>query len=367
MDRAPGAAIPGTRVPGTGLLGMSDIGRMSRENARETLKPKAVKPFALALSSQGKAPDWVMLLPPGRIDTNDGRSFVNDQPEVVVAKFNSGNLLLPFDFEHGSEIKSPTGEFAPAAGWIVEVENRDGAIWAKVDWTERGRAAIEAKEVRYVSPAFLFDYSTGRVEALSSAALTVRPAISSLPAIASRQSQQEETEMKDRKALCQRLKLAETATDEQILAAIDKLESDKALALASAQVPDLTKYVPRADYDAVVTDRDGLRAANASREATDLQTEGAALVEQGIKDAKIAPASKDFYLSTCATKAGLDQLKAFLTSAPKVVPGKIGEDEPGKTGKALTTTQKQVARELGISEEDFAKQLAADAAETQEA
>lgn len=340
---------------------------MSKPNAREILTPKLGNLFVLALTSKGTAPDWVMLVPAGRFDTNDGRSFINDQPDVVVARFNAGGVMLPFDFEHGSELRAPGGEFAPAAGWIVAVENRDGVLWSKVEWTERGSAAIVAREVRYVSPAMEIDYSTGRVEALSSAAVTVRPAISSLPAIASRQTQQEETEKMDRKALCQKLKLPETASDAEIFAAIDKLESDTAIALASAKAPDLNQYVPRADYTLVAGERDRLQTEIASRNAGDLAAEATKLVEQGIKDRKIAPASKDYYLSTCSTREGVDKFKAFIATAPAVVPAGAGADPADTaTGKALTSIQKQVARQLGISEEAYAKQLEADAAQKEE-
>ncbi|MBK1868263.1 phage protease [Aestuariivirga sp. YIM B02566] len=301
-----------------------------------------------------------MLLPAGRIEANDGRAWLNDRPDVVVANFNSGGLDLPFDFEHGSEKRAPLGEFVPAAGWIVDVANREGAIWARVQWTERGRSAIEAKEVRYVSPAFHHELETGRIVSLSSAALCLSPAISSLPAIASRQNPQEkENDEMDRKALCQKLGLAENATDADIAAAIGTLQQK---ATASASQVDLAQYVPRADYDAVLADRNNLQTSIASRQAADLTTEGTALVEQAIKDAKIAPASKGFYLSLCSSREGIDKLKAFIASAPTVVPTTIGEDTGDKgTAKALTSQQKKIAASLGISEEDFAKDLAADA------
>lgn len=171
----------------------------------------------------------------------------------------------------------------------------------------------------------------------------------------------------DRKALCQKLKLPETASDAEIFAAIDKLESDTAIALASAKAPDLNQYVPRADYTLVAGERDRLQTEIASRNAGDLAAEATKLVEQGIKDRKIAPASKDYYLSTCSTREGVDKFKAFIATAPAVVPAGAGADPADTaTGKALTSIQKQVARQLGISEEAYAKQLEADAAQKEE-
>ncbi len=63
---------------------------------------------------EAKAPEWVMLIPAGRIDTNDGRFFNNDNPDGVIAAFAANKLDLPFDFEHGSETVATRGEFAPA-------------------------------------------------------------------------------------------------------------------------------------------------------------------------------------------------------------------------------------------------------------
>jgi phage I-like protein len=339
---------------------------LSQQASSAGLATSSAVRFAIALASEGKAPIWVMLIPAGRVDTNDGRWFDNNNPDLVIAAFTAGGLHLPFDFEHASEILAPMGEYAPAAGWIVELANREGAIWGKVEWTDKGRAAIEAKEVKYISPAFNYSYETHEVLKLTSAALTVRPAISTLPAIAAQQLAK--GEIMNKKALCAALGLAETASEEDILAAIAKGKSDLALALASSQAPALDRFVPRSDYDLVATERNSLKLALASRDADGLKAEAEAVIAQAITDAKIAPASKEFYLGTCATRAGLDSFKAFATSAPAIVATKAAGDlaDP-KTGQALTSLQKQVAKGMGMSFKDYAAQLAANAADEKEA
>jgi phage I-like protein len=165
----------------------------------------------------------------------------------------------------------------------------------------------------------------------------------------------------DKKALCAALGLAETATEIEILAAIAKNKSDLALA---ASAPALDRFVPRADYDTVLKRATDSETALASRDATTLKTEAEALIAQGVTDGKIAPASKDYYLATCATRAGLDATKAFLSSAPKVVqtaPKGDPDKLEGNGGLALTTAQMQVAKALGMSAEDYKKQLDEDA------
>lgn len=170
----------------------------------------------------------------------------------------------------------------------------------------------------------------------------------------------------DKKALCAALGLPETASDADVTAAIAKTKVDLATALASQHKPDLSAYVPRADYDQVMGRASTAETALASRDATSLKSEATELVEKGVADGKIAPASKDYYLSICASRAGLDQTKAFLSSAPQIVKTKVDPaTEQKPAGSALTSQQKQVAAALGMTAEDYKAQLEADAKEAE--
>jgi len=79
---------------------------------------------------------------------------------------------------HASERRRPdgTGDEAPAAGWIVELnvvrdgDDRAPGIWGRVEWTPRGKRAVAEREYRFVSPAFLHR-RTGQIERLTSAGL----------------------------------------------------------------------------------------------------------------------------------------------------------------------------------------------------
>ena len=98
----------------------------------------------------------------------------------------------------------------------------------------------------------------------------------------------------DRKALCAKLGLdPDKVTDDEIIAAIGKLQDDHQQALAAARTPSMENFMPRADYDKVVGERDEARQALATRDADKAE----ALVDQGVKDGKITPATRDFYLS----------------------------------------------------------------------
>jgi phage I-like protein len=313
----------------------------------------------LALAAAGKdfvPPEWVMLFPAGRIETTDGREFRNDAPAAVIAEFERDGLVLPVDINHRSETAAP-GDEAPAVGWIAALEERDGALWARVEWTPWGASLLAAREYRYISPAF-YHSEDGLVLKLLSAALVTQPAIR-MPALAARNSSNDkpkETGM-DKKALCARLGLPQDADDDAILAAISKLKESAAMAAAGKDAPGPDAFVPRADYDHVRAELASARKALAERERKELEAAAARLVDDGVKDGKIAPASKDFWLAQASRDAeGLEQVRTFLASAPKVVPGKDApRPDKGGDAKALTAAEKKVAAAMGIAEEDFIK------------
>jgi phage I-like protein len=121
------------------------------------------------------APDWIQLLPDNQaILGHDGRHFLNDAPDTVA---NQTRLPLVVDYEHASEHRAPQGLDAPAAGWIDQLQRRQGsaAIWGHVTWTERAKAQVEAREYRFLSPVFQYEKPTTRIVRLTSVALTNQP------------------------------------------------------------------------------------------------------------------------------------------------------------------------------------------------
>jgi len=72
-----------------------------------------------ALPEGDGPPGWLLLVPAGRFEGRDGRFWVNDRPDAIVAAFEAAGQPLPIDWEHATEIKAPAGDPAPAAGWIT--------------------------------------------------------------------------------------------------------------------------------------------------------------------------------------------------------------------------------------------------------
>jgi len=93
-----------------------------------------------------------------------------------------GQALI--DFEHRSERKPRDSQ---AAGWIDGIELADGGrVLASVRWTPKGEKAIKSRRYQFISPAYgKFENERGETfkNALVSAGLTNKPALSGLPAI----------------------------------------------------------------------------------------------------------------------------------------------------------------------------------------
>jgi phage I-like protein len=107
--------------------------------------------------SSSAPPQWVMLIPAGEFSGRDGRGpFRLADPARVIAATDALGLTagVPIDYDHATDFAAPKGRPAPAAGWIRELAERDGALWGRVEWTPHGAKAITSREYRYISPVF---------------------------------------------------------------------------------------------------------------------------------------------------------------------------------------------------------------------
>lgn len=307
-----------------------------------------------ATVSDGKAPEWVELIPPGpNVSGRDGRQWLFDaQAEMLVQSSFAGRAIdLPIDWEHATQHRAVKGEDAPAAGWIKRLEIRNGALWGLVDWTPRGSAQVINREYRFLSPVFDFDPDTTRIARLVSAGLTNKP---NFLLTALNQEITENTPVKLSPALLASLGLPETATEEQALAATAQLKATAQA--ANTERTNLEQFVPRADYNTLLA-----RATNAETALeTQTKAEHAKQVDAAITAAtqggKITPATVDYHRAMCQDEAGLTRFKAFVEAAPIVAAASsLGERKPDNTATALNAEEQKVASLLGMSEAEFIK------------
>lgn len=304
-------------------------------------------------ATEGAAPDWVELLPAGpEIVGRDGRRWrMTDAARVIAATAAVGRPLV-FDWEHGSETLAPKGRRAPAAGWIEAFEVREGAVWGQVSWTDQGRADVTSRAYRFLSPTFDFDPQSGEIVRLVSAGLVHAP---NLPVRALNRE-----EPMDLTKLCQALGLAATATMDEVLAAVGKQRQELMTATNRAENPPLERFVPRADYDALVARATNAEQKLAKVEADALKAEVDQAIAGALKEGKITPATEAYHRAMCRDRAALDEFRKFVAAAPKVLdptPAITG-DKPAGGGQgdaALTAEERAMCREMGVSEDAFLK------------
>jgi hypothetical protein len=101
---------------------------------------------------------WVQVVPKGEFPHPTGITQVVDEAAIraIVTAFNrdAGRPNFPgllVDFEHFSY---DTNQPSAAAGWITALEGRPDGVWARVEWSQEGEAALRNGSYRLLSPVF---------------------------------------------------------------------------------------------------------------------------------------------------------------------------------------------------------------------
>jgi phage I-like protein len=243
-----------------------------------------------------------------------------------------------------------------------------GSIRADVEWTKRGEQAVLNKEYSFISPVFLYD-GQGEITVVLRAAPTNSPNLQ-LPALNSEQGSGEgpgknSMEASINKELCAALGLSETATEAEVLVAVNTLQSKAAPNAAEAGGGtkavgvDPAAYAPRADLRAMEARAPAAEQRIGELDAATFRAEVEGVVDQAVKDRKIAPASKDLYLSLCATAEQLENLKkAFAVNPAVISPGTQAPEGPPPAaggGAALNAEETGLAKAMGYTTEEFQK------------
>lgn len=134
----------------------------------------------------------IQATPAGRFKPRDGRKMTVEAwaldaalARSLIATFRAEKTPLVIDYEHQTLAAESNGQPAPAAGWIRDVEWREGSgLWLKVELTERAQQYVAAGEYRYFSPVFAYDKTTGAVQRLLMGALTNNPALDGMAPLA---------------------------------------------------------------------------------------------------------------------------------------------------------------------------------------
>lgn len=178
----------------------------------------------IALNHAGEPPEWIMLLPAGQgglISTVDDRGpfRVRDAVQLAAVSMPEG-ARLPIDENHATDLAAPEGRPSPARGWAVELQARTDGIYGRVEWNESGKALLQDKSYRFISPVIKHD-KAGNITGLLRASLTNRPNLRGMTALNS-----EEDNMDLLAQLRKLLGLADDADDAAVIAKITALNKD---------------------------------------------------------------------------------------------------------------------------------------------
>lgn len=150
--------------------------------------------------------------------------------------------------------------------------------------------------------------------------------------------------------ILQALGLASTASEAEAVNAIEALRKGSA-------VVDLTRYIPKADHDAVCQERTMLKAQLTDLNAKALKRDAEAAVQSAVSSGKIAPASAELWTEFCASEGGLEKFKAHVASLEPVIdPVKIDPANPPKAdhqGSKLTAEERDIAKAARMTEDEF--------------
>lgn len=190
---------------------------------------------------------WYQIAPLGEFPaaTKDRTPLQVIDEAAVTALANSFAGFLLVDFDHFSLDNSRSSE---AAGWIKELQARADGLYARVDWSDIGEAAVKGKRFRFFSPVWnredCEDLGGGRVRPLrlASLALTNAPNLPHRP-IFNRNPNEEVTMT----AIAKALGLPDDADEAAVLEAIKGLKQSEAEARARAAELEQAENEAKAD------------------------------------------------------------------------------------------------------------------------
>jgi len=318
----------------------------------------------------------VELIPTGQFKTADRRPAfrLDDAAGVIAASFAlaAGNVL-PIDFDHRSFAGQGASD-SRAAGWITGMDVEGDRIMASVEWTAEGRAAIESRAYRFISPVFK-TRTDGQVVLIEGAGLVNNPAIPQLRQLASKESLMDPIAQiaallgiaadkpDDIVARVTALATAETQLASVIGAA--KVTGDDAVTQICARLAapavqgDPAQFVPRGVFDQLQTQFAALQQ--------DVQSGKVEAALEAARDAgKLTPDLEPW--ATLLASKDLAEFEAWVAVAPvRIELGarrQLARRDPPAKSDTLTTLERQVASQLGIAPDVY---LATRVAEQKEA
>ena len=306
----------------------------------------AIAPGQVVPVTDGKAPDWALIVPAGKFTDVHGQEWDNSKPDLIVETFRANKIDLVLDWEHATLHAEP-GSRVDAAAWIPELENRAGAIWGKFAWTGAGREAVEAQAQRYLSPVLVHSEDRSKIFAIQSVGLTVLPRID-MPALSevtlNSLRSQFRTVIPSQEAV-----MPDAVVSPQLRAIFDIPESmsdaDALKKIKEAQVQ------ARTTASRAQTAEEQLAAEKAQRRDAEIE----AVLDKYVK--KFVPAERPMLKKICEGEDGIKTFETAMSARPDLpqtreteMPG--ANDLPDRGGDG-TESEKACASAIGLTVTEF--------------
>jgi phage I-like protein len=313
--------------------------------------------------------EQIEVMPVGafRLADKRGRQVMrlDNAPEVIAASFAAANGdELPIDFDHRSFAPPGTAD-SRASGWITAMAVEGDRIMASVNWTDEGRAALEGRSYRFVSPVFK-TRPDGRVVLIEGAGLVNNPALPQLRQLASKDEHMDPIQqIADALGLSADAPEALTERIEALVASETQLASitqaagvtggDAATQICARLTaspdpadPDPAKFVPMTAFTALQT-----QFASLQGDVTAGKVEAA--LERARAEGKLYPGLEEW--ATNLASRNLADFEAWAASALPAVDVAGTRRLAGKTPPVKTDTMgaedRHVASLMGVSDEAY--------------
>lgn len=342
------------------------------------------------VADAGLTPKWNTLFPTGKWHHHSGTKLdlTRELAKEFIANWKAGGSpRLPITMHHapGDEAKMSRAdleEAKKARGWIEDLRIGDGEslIEAAIKWTDATKKLIDADEYSYISPEWSMahrDRRTGEVGGawIWGAALTNEPFFDSMPRVAASHETQptqppdEAVKAKEQhmlKRLIAALRLPETATEDEVVAAAEKIlasHTEAEVKLTAAVKQTAETAVLKATVDSLKASNDELSKKFAAAEEEKKSTQLTALIDGARRAGKAMPADLVANITAYAKLdfEGATKMVASLPVNPAlkaemgVSTAGAGDETPESAHLKLTAAVDELAKKEGISH-DAARQ-----------
>ncbi|MGB5063528.1 MAG: phage protease [Candidatus Competibacter sp.] len=108
---------------------------------------------------------------------------------------------------------------------------------------------------------------------------------------------------------------------EQFAALVERLDTQPQAARnrVETEVPNLEKFVPRADFDAALNRANTLQHDLMTEKASQREKHIEDLLRAGLQSSQIVPATQDYYRAMCQMEGGIEAFERFLQKAPPLL------------------------------------------------